>query len=267
MDATLPRYLYKYRSLATKDDVRHTAEIFEDHTLYLAAAEQYNDPFECRFKLLFQAPDNVKIQKFAAVIRGKVPGISQEEAEEQARKLIHGPPRPPTGHMEETVTSNMVDLVRKEMGILSLTENRDSILMWSHYANSHEGVCIQFDTGVGEESTSVLRGAMPVQASDRTPELDYFRSSAVDIFYVIAATKSDVWGYEREWRVVKADAARTKVSFPSEALSGVILGKEISQENKDLVLGWVAKQNHDVTVEQAALHPDTYSLTFSPWTV
>lgn len=266
MRYSLPRYLYKYRSLATSDDVKHAAEIFEDHILYLATVETYNDPFECRFEFNFRAFDWIKIRKFAAVIQGKYPGISPEEAKEEARKLILGPPRPPTRSIEQTVSAGMVDRVRKEMGVLSLTKKRDPILMWSHYADKHRGICLQFDTSVSE-ATSVLRGAMPVRYRKRIPVLRYFRLSTkldVDMAYDTAARKSEVWKYENEWRIIKVDAPRTKVAFPPRALSGVILGKEISQENKDLVRGWVARQGHPVTVHQADLHPRKYSLTFTP---
>ena len=263
MDDSYPKYLYKYRSLHTPADVKHTAEIFEDHTLYLAAAEQYNDPFECRFKFNFRASTIVKAWKFAEVIKRQDDSISEEEAMEQATMLARGPQTP---QMERNITLGMVKLIRTTMGILSVTEERDPILMWSHYADSHRGVCLQFDTSVGKP-TNILRTAMPVRYRNEIPVLDYFTGPELDMAYDTAARKSEVWEYEHEWRTIRPDAARTRVSFPSEALSGVILGKEISQDNRDLVLGWVAKQDQDVTVEQADLDPDTYSLSFSPVTV
>ena len=40
-----------------------------------------------------------------------------------------------------------VGFVKQAMkfGILSLTENCESTLMWSHYANGHRGFCIEFE--------------------------------------------------------------------------------------------------------------------------
>src|SRR3954471_5525958 len=34
-------------------------------------------------------------------------------------------------------------------GVLSLSERWNSVLMWSHYADNHRGVCIEFDLAEG----------------------------------------------------------------------------------------------------------------------
>lgn len=262
MDDTYPRYLYKYRSLATPDDVQHTAQIFEDHTLYLASAEQYNDPFECRVKFSFEAPETVKVQNFAKGLQRKH-NISQEEATTRATEMLS---RVPLNDLEPTLVNPLVRMVRTDAGILSFSATRDPILMWSHYADSHKGICVQFDTSVSE-SSDIIGGAVQVDYQDNIPTVDYYYLSKKDMALQVVATKSTEWKYEDEWRTLEMDAARTTVPYPPDALSGVILGKEISQENKDQVLELVAKQDHDVTVEQAALDPNTYSLTFSPVTV
>jgi DUF2971 family protein len=35
-----------------------------------------------------------------------------------------------------------------ECGFLSLSERRDDLLMWAHYAEMHRGVCLEFDASM-----------------------------------------------------------------------------------------------------------------------
>uniref|UniRef100_UPI0020CD2CC1 DUF2971 domain-containing protein n=1 Tax=Vibrio cholerae TaxID=666 RepID=UPI0020CD2CC1 len=38
------------------------------------------------------------------------------------------------------------DIIDQSYGILCLSAKEDSLLMWSHYGNSHKGYVIEFDT-------------------------------------------------------------------------------------------------------------------------
>jgi hypothetical protein len=89
-------------------------------------------------------------------------------------------------------------------GVLSLTAGWNSPLMWSHYANQHHGICIEYDTTRLEHPNlqPVNYGAQRSIAAtdllnwkvDGCPKAEahiretYFLSKAVD------------WTYEHEWR-------------------------------------------------------------------
>lgn len=98
-------------------------------------------------------------------------------------------------------------------GVLSLTERADNILMWSHYANGHTGICIEYertdDNILGDDSVT-----RPVRYTDVYPLISYddahhlaeskpkFLDDAVLSSYFY--TKSSQWSYEQEWRTVSA---------------------------------------------------------------
>jgi hypothetical protein len=59
------------------------------------------------------------------------------------------------------------------------------------------------------------------------------------------------WEYEQEWRIVDHVKGPGSQDFPDDALSGVILGCRISQEDKEKVFGWCRRRKHPPTLYEA----------------
>jgi DUF2971 family protein len=98
----------------------------------------------------------------------------------------------------------------QHVGILSLAEKPDSLLMWSHYADSHRGFVFEFDTSHAFFSRFGSDRLKKVRYSQQRP---IFESPQVlqnmNAIETILLTKSIEWEYEQEWRMlvplVKAD--------------------------------------------------------------
>ncbi|MGK0272654.1 MAG: hypothetical protein ACI88H_003327 [Cocleimonas sp.] len=122
------------------------------------------------------------------------------------------------------------------IGVLSLTEKNDNLLMWSHYAHSHRGFCICFDATADffnrrrseKDEFYHLRKVRYLAKRPSKPMMDI---SSTEMFLL----KSDVWKYEQEWRMcsVLTDAdfvieqivpAAHLFSFPSSVVMEVIVG-------------------------------------------
>jgi hypothetical protein len=99
----------------------------------------------------------------------------------------------------------------KNYVILSLADNRESLLMWAHYAASHSGFLIGFDADreiLAEPSSH--RDFGPVVYSHSKPTKPTFDDvSNLELFY----WKSSEWVYEREWRII--DSAFSAAGEPS----------------------------------------------------
>ena len=133
----------------------------------------------------------------------------------------------------------------ENIGVLSLSEKCDNLLMWAHYAQSHSGLVIGFD---GEHeyfhqqlgSDDEFRYIRKVRYSDIRPRVDLTTiEDAADIFL----TKSREWEYEQEWRIMRPLQDATEVrsidnqtihlfSFPPTCVREVILGYRISALNR-----------------------------------
>lgn len=115
---------------------------------------------------------------------------------------------------------------RQEQYITCLSENRDETLMWAHYAESHRGFCLEYD--MREYMTSndkrYIDDCKPIigpvhympQRFDATSlvidmlEAKLKLSLNIDnptylsddlLSFKCLLTKSDVWSYEKEWRI------------------------------------------------------------------
>lgn len=92
--------------------------------------------------------------------------------------------------------------------------------MWSHYADSHKGICLEFDIKRGG---FFYNNPLPVQYRKRYPkfELSDYQDEENMMFTMhqqAICTKSVLWKYEKEWRVIADDGCGLKkfdkLSFP-----------------------------------------------------
>lgn len=65
------------------------------------------------------------------------------------------------------VDTDIRNSVYSTFGALSLTTDRSNDLMWSHYSNSHRGICIGLDKLALFKATQGIIG--PVMYSDEVP--------------------------------------------------------------------------------------------------
>lgn len=129
----------------------------------------------------------------------------------------------------------------EHLGALCLSEVPDSLLMWSHYAASHTGFVLEFDSHhpyfhEKRSPNDEFRHLRRVHYRETRPSAPLSELEGTDLFLV----KSGHWGYEREWRVLRALSDAPVVvpneplpihlfRFPRDALKGVILGSRITK--------------------------------------
>lgn len=228
-----PAKLYKYRSIDPRGRTRH---IFEKSELWFASPLSLNDPFECRFGIEFDGSTEARRRYFHKMIRQRDERISRKQRDvliEKAMSGFYGP-----GLKQHTIIDEETfvrDTLSKQ-SMLCLTEKPDDILMWSHYADSHRGICLEFSVA-GIPRIGILRR---VNYANRFPVVNMLKMPA-DVGFEILLTKAPQWTYEAEWRSVVRTTAHQH-AFEPEILSGVILGCQISSDDEKLVRNWLSKR-------------------------
>lgn len=95
-----------------------------------------------------------------------------------------------------------------------------AISIWLHYADSHKGICLEFDIKRGGFFYNNL---LPVQYRKRYPkfELSDYQDEENMMFTMhqqAICTKFVLWKYEKEWRVIADDGCGLKkfdkLNFP-----------------------------------------------------
>jgi len=182
------------------------------------------------------------------------------------------------------LASELADIFRlerdRQIGVLSLSERVDSLLMWAHYTQSHEGFVLAFDTAHPwfnrprtPDDPAHLRQLLPVTYPRNRPSFpmeELFQRSW-------STTKGDDWEYEREWRFIDllSDAATRErpddrwpiylFSLPSDSICAVILGCRVSDETRGKLLGVLSKSRDfsHVRILQAVADKRRFRVTFT----
>lgn len=98
------------------------------------------------------------------------------------------------------------NLLYSRFGIISFTETRDNLLMWSHYGDQHKGVAIEYDINHDFFKKSFISTQNPFEGvisrvlyrKERFYELSDKKIPQLELFF----HKSDEWEYEKEHRLL-----------------------------------------------------------------
>lgn len=141
------------------------------------------------------------------------------------------------------------------------SKEKDNILMWSHYADHHKGICLSFKAKNGtrtegfkhatEYRLTVNSEQLPLYhikyekekpRSVNLNELD--QKENFETFLDFLLTKSPCWEYEKEYRLISIDNKNIKY-FKKEELEGIILGLKINYFDAYMVYNIIEKNYLD----------------------
>lgn len=136
-----------------------------------------------------------------------------------------------------------------EDGVFCAAERPDNILMWSHYAESYTGVCLEIDT-------EAFRFLEEVNYGRERPVINLlpFGDSAEVQVDKALFSKFIVWDYEEDWRTM----SRKGVGKLSEhGITRLIFGQNCAQPVREILTGYV--KNSGKPIRLAEVKPDRRS--------
>jgi hypothetical protein len=162
----------------------------------------------------FDGPPSEKRDALDKRIRALEPSLGGVRRREKVNTLMSD---------QSLLLKTMCDSLRASFdksGVASFADDPTDILMWSHYAGQHTGVCIQFDIA---GSPSRLLAAVSVKYSEKYPVINWIEDTAAQLREIVF-TKSLHWRYERERRIFCPGCAGTTYSFDPKACTAIIAG-------------------------------------------
>lgn len=155
-------------------------------------------------------------------------------------------------------------------------KDEESKLMWSHYANNHNAVCIEFDLSPSKED-----GIYPIdvtyvedlvtERNNLTPE---DTSEKLPLF--LSTTKSKIWAYEKEIRYVlyktgyeknkneninvSEDSKYAYLPLNLKNIKRIIFGVNSKKEDALRICNILIKKNITVPFSKLIICPTTLSL-------
>jgi hypothetical protein len=250
--------LYKYRS----NEDQHVEKYFIDKTFYFARAEEFNDPFDCSVGYI-PDPNNIEeVRELCIAINGP-----------EILRFIDGLPLGMLSDLAGYIAAPYIKSIEKavsEIGVFSLSEICNDILMWSHYANRHTGFCMGFE--VDETSTNLYQIAykdqLPTQREAIEVAKERNKGDTAQLYREkFLLQKSIHWQYECEWRqlIHIPSKGSQKINYSQEDLKEVVFGCRTSDKTKEIIKRWLHEGGFTkAKLFQAEKSKEGYSLDIVP---
>ncbi len=252
--------LYHYEPF----NIDYLTTTLEQHKVHVSDPSALNDPWDCRPWFDESALEDVEVlEQFVTWCFSFTPTAPVSEAEVRATKhKIRTDPEYRRGILT-LFSEHFLQMIPNRWKIYCLTPVPDSTLMWSHYADNHRGICLEFGT-----DTPLVGRAREVEYLRDYPK--WSPNMLGDTGPHILLTKSDDWKYEREYRIIglsdgidrpfDARPLLVKDNFlklPTGALKAVIVGCEANFANIERTVRSVAPE---MPIKHAVRSPSKYRL-------
>jgi|HubBroStandDraft_2_1064218.scaffolds.fasta_scaffold196177_1 hypothetical protein len=220
----------------------------EKQQLWLSKIEKLNDPFECGmmfdklasirlffgsdlFRDEFQRNIGMRITdaEVTAIISSNNPyeayllfcsakgiAISQSFGEHNAEVMKRW--------------RDILEEVKEKIRVCCFTTRNDSIRMWSHYAQRHSGICIEYDFLDSKNIRFILQ---PIYYCNEIFRIKTFEDLTIVTSIMAALHKSTDWSYESEWRVTGFPLANGLVSETVNAPNPTAIYTGVRFENNE----------------------------------
>lgn len=203
--------LYKYIGSADENEtLKYLSWFVEGATLKATAAIEFNHPTEFKVIFSFDAKEDDKKKRFFQ--------LWPKSAEEDCERWLSSRD---TGESHDAWMLRRVSL--QSHGVLCLTHNPTNFLMWSHYAHSHTGFCIEFDDKLPGDffpKDCLLYGNVIYQ--EKPPCVNFYTSNGTDISKALLMHKGEAWQYEQEYRLIFLHCGIKE--FDKKRIKEIILG-------------------------------------------
>ncbi len=222
--------LYNYRR-GTEQDL----ENLKNKLVWCSRADSFNDPYD---SALF-----VRSEELLHIV-----GNQEGELEQLKKEIDEMSPIKKyldidsmlavLGRKADSIIQPVLDTLRNSIAIYCLTEEKDSILMWSHYGDNHKGFCIEYDFDEIRENFEQFH---PVVYDEEFCNIsEYIMESNPNSVFRAVISKAYEWKYEKEWRAILVNNSKSSGhTITSPKIKGIYLGckadEVLERKIKDII--------------------------------
>lgn len=228
-----PRFFYKFRAFSVEDRLR--SQLVRDE-IFLSSPRDFNDPFDMRGMLVIKGGIDALIRKYKTLpmnndvrrkaIKDARNGVKAEGLEGYVSKMFR-----PLNQFDEMIGDQGVHCFASRNKGVRLSGPRSN-LMWSHYADSHKGYCLQYSV----HTDPVFVRSVRVGYASEYPVINWLSDSFPNDVLKCVTQKDRCWEYESEWRYIKPNSAKQLLSINSSGIKSVIIGAEATPASIELVM-------------------------------
>lgn len=281
----LPRFIYKYRSC---NDYAYN-DLFKNF-VHLSPSNTFNDPLDCSsictyeqalLLCLLNEEEDISTKDDEMVFNLKNDFWPHEYREYVKTELLKGKAYKPIiikrlleWGFSKWEAQNYYKKIKRDLDekVLILSEefkNKFLLcsfaatvknnLMWSHYANSHTGFCVEYDISTLDKNSQFLHALYPVIYT-KTPLLSninaiYYTGPTKDMLTLM--NKSFDWNYEQEYRLLYY--GKNQDYFMPNLPSRIFLGLKISKLDQDKIMKFA--QKYHIEVRKMKINASSFDLS------
>jgi len=256
-DISIPPVLFKYRDWNNK----FHRKIITNGEIYFPKPSDFNDPFDGNIPVRWDKMSYEDcFEKNLELVKSMGKGQTEKQLKAMTKKLTDDK----TFWHPDSLSKERPEQLKKWdsiIGLFSLSELKDNILMWSHYAAFHTGFLVGFD------STSLVSEydfdyAEPIQYKKDYPFISGFDDATIQ-FYKKFFFKSSDWKYEKEWRISKNHIENRTVKLKKDTISQIIIGCRMINTNKVSIIKKSKKcLGMNIPIYIATKHEEDFKLNF-----
>ncbi len=304
--AEKPTHFYKYVT------AKAATEVLKNGTVRFSSPSEFNDPFDVQHDLQvpFSKEDllNAVRQRFKGMIangRSAPLNVSldvmrkinehfdyiMEQSSKTVREKLFEEEIPNFIRLYESIiettplfNKNFKNLL-KEASFFCVSEMPNNLLMWAHYADSHQGAVIKLNC-FPEKNTglsSLYKHIKKVNYTEDIPPYHTLEGYIDNILGVsplttdhyldaLAYTKSADWEYEREWRVIEKlnntknpnNCYWNRKILPEE-IDEIVFGCRMSDKDQKNIAAIISEKYSGTVIKVAVKHSTKFALDYVPY--
>lgn len=247
------KMIYKY----VKWD-QYTKDSIKNSTLFFSYPKDYNDPFDINFSVRFD--ENLDDYKIA------LGNESDDDEREILQEIINM--KENSQYLMAKLEDKVKMKIRSDRGVCCFSRKKKNILLYSHYANGHTGICLCFDVKLLLDGSKEIHN---VSYSNNYPPTSYLSIKTDEDYNSLFRSKASYWKYEGEMRMIEkfCDNNTMKevgngflMSYPRKALIEVIIGCKMNDDEIECVKCLLRKLEICVKLTKSRMSNDKYKLYF-----
>ncbi|MCB0485849.1 MAG: DUF2971 domain-containing protein, partial [Flavobacteriaceae bacterium] len=145
--------------------------------------------------------------------------------------------------IQETL-SNIRQETFSKIGVCCFSKNNSNLLMWSYYADSHQGICLEFDSNF-EPFSKAFNVEYKTEIPDVSSDLLFSEKETTESIKKFLSIKSIDWKHEEEIRVFHQESNKSYF-YTNRSLKAIYFGIRTNQSDIEMICSIIKAKNPGV---------------------
>jgi hypothetical protein len=240
--------LYKFRSFSSESR-RWVLDTIKNSRIYLPHPPAFNDPFDVS-PVVVHGGDPNDPEYFRALEAKErrmekaqgVTGTRLDRLRKRTGVTIHDLPKAAEAHLRKAL--------RDDVRVLCLSAHQLHPLQWSHYADSHRGVCLHFRCRPGAPFGLARQVRYRKKRAALSTLLEHSSDAIMDR---LVFNKAKFWSYESEYRIIATESGRAEpalkngyMHFDPSLLVGITFGLNMPEKQRRALMAYARRHNSNI---------------------